>query len=288
MVSYKTIAIVGATGGVGTFIVEELLAVKSYHLKVLTQKTSNQEKDSKLSGWKKAGVVVEVVDFESPESLLAALKGQDVVISALNREGLAVQTKIIKPAKEAGVQLFIPSEFGVDTSGIKKYSALFGYKTATIEALKAEKLPYIQILTSLFTDTTFVPYLGFDIENGRAELYGNKNVRISFTHRRDIGRAIVGLLRNPNKYVNQAVSIHSETLTYGQIIEILEKKHNKKFSVTYKSLESLANELDQSSNLGAVFAKVLEHVIGVGEAEIKAPSFLQEFGVIKPITLASA
>jgi uncharacterized protein YbjT (DUF2867 family) len=56
------------------------------------------------------GATIVAVDYDSPSSLAEALKGVEVVVSALGGAGLrASQTPLANAAKKAGVQLFIPS-----------------------------------------------------------------------------------------------------------------------------------------------------------------------------------
>jgi len=49
------------------------------------------------------------VDYASEDSLVHALSGVEVVISALSGGGLAVQSGLADAAKKSGVSLFVPS-----------------------------------------------------------------------------------------------------------------------------------------------------------------------------------
>lgn len=57
---------------------------------------------------KAQGASVVAVDYDSPASLVAALKGVEVVISAIGGHDFSVQKVIANAAKEAGVQVFVP------------------------------------------------------------------------------------------------------------------------------------------------------------------------------------
>lgn len=54
-------------------------------------------------------------DF-SPESLQRALSGQDAVVSMIPIVALAEQQKLVEAALAAGVKLFVPSEYGSDST----------------------------------------------------------------------------------------------------------------------------------------------------------------------------
>jgi hypothetical protein len=54
------------------------------------------------------------VDYNSPESISAALQGIEVIISTIGTDAISTQTKVIDVAAEIeSVRLFVPSEFGL-------------------------------------------------------------------------------------------------------------------------------------------------------------------------------
>jgi uncharacterized protein YbjT (DUF2867 family) len=55
-------------------------------------------------------------DYDSPDDLRKAFKGQDVVISLITVTVVGDQNKFVDAAIAAGVQRFIPSEFGTNTA----------------------------------------------------------------------------------------------------------------------------------------------------------------------------
>ncbi len=88
------------------------------------------------------------VDYSNKESIKKALIGVDVVISTISGTALDVQPGIAEAAKEVGVQLFIPSEFGGPTEGAKE--GLFGAKANIQEQLKAVGISYALFYTGPF------------------------------------------------------------------------------------------------------------------------------------------
>jgi uncharacterized protein YbjT (DUF2867 family) len=95
------------------------------------------------------------VDYSNKESIKKALTGVDVVISTLPGTALDVQPGIAEAAKEAGVKLFVPSEFGGPTEGATE--GLFGSKANIQERLKAIGIPYALFYTGPFADFLWVP-----------------------------------------------------------------------------------------------------------------------------------
>jgi uncharacterized protein YbjT (DUF2867 family) len=95
------------------------------------------------------------VDYSDKESIKGALVGIDVVISTIATTALGLQPGIAEAAKEAGVKLFIPSEFGGHTEG--KTEGLFGVKAGVQDQLKAVGIPYALIYTGLYADHSWIP-----------------------------------------------------------------------------------------------------------------------------------
>jgi uncharacterized protein YbjT (DUF2867 family) len=68
---------------------------------------------------------VRAVDYASRQSITNALRGVDVVLSALRDDGLDLQTDVIRAAKDANVKLFVPSEYGRNSIGDPSECASF-------------------------------------------------------------------------------------------------------------------------------------------------------------------
>jgi hypothetical protein len=63
-------------------------------------------------------VIVHRLDLSSRSALVAALQGQDAIVSILSRYAIESQPLIIDAAIEAGVSRFIPSDFGIDSRAV--------------------------------------------------------------------------------------------------------------------------------------------------------------------------
>ena len=97
------------------------------------------------------------VDYSNKESIKDALTGSDVVISTIASAALGVQLGIAEAAKEAGVKLFIPSEFGGVTEG--ETEGLKGSKARVQDQLKAVGIPYAIFYTGTYSDYIWAPYV---------------------------------------------------------------------------------------------------------------------------------
>ena len=98
------------------------------------------------------------IDDTYPESsLISAFKGQDAVISTIATASAGLQKKLIDAAIKAGVQRFVPSEFGSDTRNKKAMAILPQYfkgKKETVEYLKEKEgeIAWTAFVTGPFFD----------------------------------------------------------------------------------------------------------------------------------------
>ena len=166
MSGYKNFAVVGA-GVIGSFIIHQLLTEKAAgtvdNVVVLTRQASqafestcqipftnlNQPSQGSKTIVDPAANLIPV-DYSNKKSIKKALTGVNVVISTVPATALDVQPGIAEAAKEAGVKLFAPSEFGVPTEGAT--DSFFGAKANIHKQLKAIGIPYALFYTGAFAD----------------------------------------------------------------------------------------------------------------------------------------
>jgi len=228
MSKYTKFAVVGA-GTLGNYIVQQLVKDKAAgnvkEVVVLTREGSKTtvQGDAKVIR----------VDYSNDESIKHALTGVEVVISTISGEALNVQGKIAAAAKEAGVKLFIPSDFGNVTEG--ETEGLFGAKANIQTQLKALGIPYVVFYTGPFADYIWASFLNLDVTSGKVIIGGDGNKPISFTSRPDIARYVSYVLTHlpPEQLKNRAFTIAGDSKSFNEIFKAYEEKTGKKLHVTY-------------------------------------------------------
>ena len=105
------IAIVGASGRVGSHFATSLLATGKHTVTAITRASnSSASKDSLPSG-----VKIATVDYDNEPSIIAALRGQQFLVITLSVMAPAdVHTKLVNAAVKAGVRYVMPNSYGVD------------------------------------------------------------------------------------------------------------------------------------------------------------------------------
>ncbi|KAH9011283.1 hypothetical protein EDB85DRAFT_1878852 [Lactarius pseudohatsudake] len=256
MSGYKSFAIVGA-GKFGSFVVRQFLkdktAGKVNEVVVLTRQVHcgaiyspviRQGSKTTIEGDAK----VVAVDYSNKESIKNALTGVDVVICTISLTALDLQAGIAAAAKEAGVELFIPSEFGNVSEG--ETQGMFGQKARIQTELKTLDIPCTNFYTGPFADTIWAPFLDLDVKSGKVTIGGNGNKQISFTSRADIARYVsYALTRLPAEQLNnRSFMIAGDNKSFNDIFKGFEVKTGKKVEVTYVPISEFDARLATNPN----------------------------------------
>jgi uncharacterized protein YbjT (DUF2867 family) len=120
----KTVTVFAATGVAGSACVNELIAHGNFDVRVLERQGNQQEKTSfratksqqekrrQIDQWRAQGVEIRTADVTDHVELIPALEGTDYLVSCVPYSATESQYPLIWAAKEAGVERFVPSEFG--------------------------------------------------------------------------------------------------------------------------------------------------------------------------------
>ncbi|EON69011.1 hypothetical protein W97_08269 [Coniosporium apollinis CBS 100218] len=189
----ENVAIVGAGGQSGKFIVEEMLKNGKHNITAITRAGSTNKVPS--------GVAVKRVDYNDQSSLVEALKGQDALVITM---GVTAppdqQTKLIEAAAAANVPWIIPDEFGADGSNEEtSKDILIGppKKKDRDHIEKLGKSSWIGIACGVWYEFSLGggPYrYGFDFKNRTVTFFDDGTTRINTSTWPQTGRSVANLL----------------------------------------------------------------------------------------------
>ena len=194
------ILVVGATGLVGNEVCQTLRR-RGEPVRALVRATSSRDKVETL---KSCDVELCVGDLKDPESIAAACRGVDGVISTasstLSRQSgdsiqsvdAAGQLNLVRAAKDANVNRFLFVSFR-RTPGIS--SPLANAKEQVENAVKDLNFTIIQ--ASWFMEVWLSLALGFDYAKAEARIYGPGTSPISWVSYRDVAEICAVALRHP-------------------------------------------------------------------------------------------
>jgi len=181
-------------------------------------------RSSKPGAYDSSVKVVEV-DYTSVESLAAALKGIDALVSTVGHAAIESQTILIDASIAAGVKRFIPSEFGSCTTNPKlvtfpMYASFYKIKRYLEEKAKAGKLTWTVLACGAFQEFLFGQPFFLDYANHKATLFDEGDNRTSSTSLPKIGKAAAEILKNAEATENKIVKISEVILTQNQLLGI--------------------------------------------------------------------
>ncbi|KAI3328008.1 NAD(P)-binding protein [Xylariaceae sp. AK1471] len=228
------VALAGATGNLGPAILEQLLKA-GFQVTVLTRQSSTHSFPK--------SVTVKSVDYDSVESLVGALEGQDAVVSTLGAMALSKQLHLVEAAVKANVKRFIPSEFGSDTKHPKTSKLpVFADKITVQEALTKEaangSITYTTVHTGPFFDWGLRAGLLLNLGEKSIVLYDGGERLFSTTTLESIGKAVVGILKKPEETKNRGVYVQDAALTLKQLKAIAEKATGTAWQAKEVSVEN--------------------------------------------------
>jgi len=245
MSAFKHFAVAGA-GYLGHHVVKALLQLKKEG-SITTVNVLTRSGGSKYTELVELGATFVEVNYEDPASLKKALSGTEVVISTLGGPALGTQVHLADASKAAGVQLFVPSEFGGPTDG-KTDNPIFAAKDALQKHLRALGLPFVLFYTGPFPDFVLKPFIGFDFKNGKVAIGGSGNEPISWTSIPDVARFVAHVLTAlPKKELEWRIfRIEGDRHSFNSLIASFEKRTGKKVEVAKRSREELVAALKEN------------------------------------------
>ena len=188
----RNVTLVGGSGTVGAPILSALVAT-GHKVSVLTRPES--------SATFPAAVTVHRGSYDDEAFLTEVLRGQEVLIMALNYGAYPAQVPLIKAAAKVGVPYVVPCEFGSEATHEKLNSRI---------ALMNMKRPFRQLVEELgvsawigvvcnpwFDFSMRLGVFGLDAKTRTARIFGDGRVKANFTTLQRVGESLAALLALP-------------------------------------------------------------------------------------------
>lgn len=287
----QRILVLGA-GELGLAVLQGLMTQGGNHdvsisvlLRPETIASQEPAKRGEVQQIREMGVAIEPADLLSADvmSLAAVFERFDTVISCVGfSAGRGTQRKLCQAALQAGVQRYVPWQFGVDYDEIGRGSPqdLFDEQLDVRDMLRAqERTRWIIISTGMFTSFLFEPSFGVvDMQGGCVNALGSLDTAVTVTTPEDIGRLTAAVVLQQPHIADQVVYTAGDTLTYVELAALLERVTGRPFLRHEWSVPFLLDELasapeDNMRKYRAVFAQ------GLGVAWDKERTFNHQRGI---------
>ncbi len=239
------ILVVGATGHLGRELVQAC-SQQGHEAHALVRPATRKD-PAKMQLLQAAGATIHEGDLKDHDSLLRACRSADIVISAVGGLQVGDEGELVKAVKEAGVQRFVPSDFGLDPAAAGPGSCvLFDAKAAVHTTVKAAGIPYTFIHSNgFFTYWAFslgdLTRLGGKLPPDEVSVYGDGNVMGALTSIPDVAAVTVRAVSDP-RMQNKEIRITANTITQNLLIALWQTTSGrtvKRTSVPAAELEKI-------------------------------------------------
>ncbi|SES64804.1 aromatic alcohol reductase [Pseudomonas graminis] len=221
-------------------------------LRQASVENGSPEKQKEIAAIKSLGVAIEVADIAvaSAAELAAVLSRYDTVISCVGfGAGRGTQRKLTQAALASGVKRYIPWQFGVDYDVIGRGSPqdLFDEQLDVRDLLRTQsRTEWLIISTGMFTSFLFDPAFGVvDLPGGRVNAPGSLDTAVTVTTPEDIGNLTAAIVLHSPRFINQVVYTAGDTLTYGELADLLERVTGRTFERRASSVQQLRAALEE-------------------------------------------
>ncbi len=270
----KTVTVFAATGVAGSACVEELLRQQQFNVRVLVRKGGQQEKSSsgatrsgddkqrQWDDWLARGVEVRSADVTDHGELIPALEGTDYLVSCVPLFAAESQYPLIWAAKEAGVERFVPSEFGY----IYEWEQF--WPTDTVHRTMAKQKAFIRKVIELAgLDFTIIP-AGLWPEYYMLEpvgVMGDGEQKFAWSTGRDVGRIIPHVLAHPASRNAICPVAATAWCSWNELLDVRERLLGRKVARNYLG----------SAQWQAAYAAqppgALKYILAIGVAATECP-----------------
>lgn len=161
--------------------------------------------------------------------------------------GPGTQQKITAAVLRAGIQRYVPWQFGVDYDVVGRGSGqeVFDEQSDVRDVLRAQSQTHWTIVsTGMFTSFLFTPSFGLvDLEKGRVHALGSWENRLTVTIPEDVGRLTAAILSHEPHIDNEVVFVAGDTFSYARLADMVEYHLGRSVERILWSMDTLRSEV---------------------------------------------
>lgn len=241
----KTVTVYGATGVAGSACVDEMLKQGLFNVQVLLRQGQDRDrstlgprgesdKQALYANWRERGVKLIEADVASHASLIPALQGTDYLVSCAPYAATESQYALIFAAREAGVERFVPSEYGFIYEWEQFWPGDTEHRT-----MARQKAFIRRVIELAGMDYTIIP-AGLWIEYYMLEpvaVMGDGTTKMAWSSGSDVGRIIPHVLAHPASR-NAVCPVAATTYcSWNELLEARERVLGRKVERNYLGAE---------------------------------------------------
>lgn len=185
---------------------------------------------------------------ETEEGLAAIFANFSTVICCTGFVGgPGTQRKITAAILKAGVERYVPWQFGIDYDLVGRGSGqdVFDEQSDVRDMLRAQSdTCWVIVSTGMFTSFLFEPSFGVvDLENGKIHALGSWKNRLTVTTPDDIGRMTAVILAHEPRVNDKVVFVAGDTFSYVQLADMVEHYLGRSVTRILWDMDTLRSEV---------------------------------------------
>jgi hypothetical protein len=256
----KNVCLLGANGNVGPMVLHALVK-DGFNITVLKRSSSNSP-----STYPPGVKVASIDDAFAVADLIPIFRNQDAVVVTIKGTQVDIQKRLADAAVQAGVQRFIPADFGsVDSSSKHAQDCvpLFANKTELRSYLtqlseENEGFSWSSIVCGHFFDWD-VAFLHLWPKERRADAVKEGDLKTSYSTLARVGEATSRILQKPEETRDRVLFIQSFCVTQPELIRAFEKASGAESEVRW--LEAKAYEREQKKKRDEGDGDAIENLV---------------------------
>ena len=223
------VALIGANGHLGPHVLSALLSA-DFEVTVLSRHSSTSTYPSTVT-------VKHISSDPSHAELVDVLSGQDVLITTFGGTNSGLQIKLADACVSAGVQRFIPADFGSCDSSSSlalELILIFREKSKVREHLRRleGELSWTSLVTGHFFDFGLESgLLLMDIQKRKMIMIDGGEHMWSASTLERVGEAVMAVLKDEEQTKNKMLYVQSFCISQKQLLEVCEKVQGGKYEV---------------------------------------------------------
>ncbi|MCO5580408.1 hypothetical protein L7F22_034274 [Adiantum nelumboides] len=272
MASKSKVLVIGATGYIGRHIALAGPA-EGHPTFALVRPSTLASKAPLLHSFQAAGISLLQGTLEDHESLVAAIKQVDVVISAIGSNTLD-HLKIIEAIKQVGtIKRFFPSEFGNDVDRVHALEPakthVFGLKAQIRRAVEESGIPYTFVVSNGFAGYFLSNLLQHGLQappRDKVSICGSGDVNFITVLEEDVGAYTMKAVDDP-RTLNKTLHIRppANIVSMNSLVEMWETLIGKTLEKVTVTEEDMVKQIQETPFPGNILPAIFHDIVIQGD-----------------------
>jgi hypothetical protein len=180
-----------------------------------------------------SSIKTEQVDYDSQTSLERALEGQDALISTVAMSAISNQPRMIDAAVAAGVKLFIPAEYTVNSRDALAQAQPMMASVVAIQkclATKEDLIAWFVINCGALLEFVLDHPVILDFDKHSATLWDEGEGAISLSNTALLAKAVSAVLKQPDRVADHRLKVHGGKITQNRALEIAKQASSREWT----------------------------------------------------------